>query len=90
MLFHLQDDLRRFKEELLTARRDREEAEAEVRLVEGRRQKAMLLAEQREARMERKTFRKLARWQQVALYILYFIGIMNVLITAFGVSGKVN
>jgi len=40
-----------------------------------------------EDRRERSTFGRIARWQHAATYLLYFVMLMNVFITTFGISG---
>ena len=36
---------------------------------------------------ERLTFRKVSFWQHLATYLLYFVMLMNVFVTTFGISG---
>ena len=43
--------------------------------------------EQYEDRQERMAFRKVSFWQHMATYLLYFVMLMNVFITTFGISG---
>ncbi len=50
--------------------------------------RAHLEKEQRDERQERVTFRKLSIWQHAATYLLYFVMLMNVFITTFGISGS--
>ena len=70
------------------ARREREQAEAELALAESCRKQAMTLTLEQEELDELASFRKIRSWQQVALYLLYFITLMNVFITAIGISAK--
>ncbi len=86
----LEDELKRGKEEIAEARKDKEEAQVEGRVAESKRQQAILATEHRDEIQEKKVFQKLTYWQQLALYLLYFIGLMNVFITAFGISGSKN
>jgi len=48
---------------------------------------AIFVREMEEDRMESTTFRKVALWQHVATYLLYFVMLMNVFVTTFGISG---
>jgi len=36
------------------------------------------------------TFRKVSLWQHAATYLLYFVMLMNVFVTTFGISGSVH
>ena len=47
----------------------------------------MKFQEQYEDRQERLAFRKISFWQHMATYLLYFVMLMNVFITTFGISG---
>jgi len=83
----LEDELARSRDELASARRDKDELEAEQRLAEALQRRAFYAKEQREDRRERATFARIARWQHAATYLLYFVMLMNVFITTFGISG---
>ena len=72
--------------DLNAARREKEQAEAELALAETRRKQMVTMATEQEERDEVLTFRKIRSWQQVALYLLYFVTLMNVFITAIGIS----
>ena len=83
----LEEELGRSRDELAAARRDKDELEAEQRLAEALQRRAFYAKEQREDRRERTTFGRIARWQHAATYLLYFVMLMNVFITTFGISG---
>ena len=72
--------------DLLIAKRDKEQVEAELDLADSREKQAIALAAEQEEKEEMATFRKIRSWQQVALYLLYFITLMNVFVTAIGIS----
>ena len=82
-------------EELTTLRAEHEatigvkkEADAERRAAEARQYHAFYARELAAARRERVTFRKLSRWQHAATYLLYFVMLMNIFVTTFGISGS--
>ena len=83
----LEEELGRSRDELAAARREKDELEAEQRLAEALQRRAFYAKEQREDRRERATFGRIARWQHAATYLLYFVMLMNVFITTFGISG---
>lgn len=83
----LEEELGRSRDELTAARREKDELEAEQRLAEALYRRAFYAKEQREDRRERATFGRIARWQHAATYLLYFVMLMNVFITTFGISG---
>lgn len=83
----LEEELGRAREELAAARREKDELEAEQRLAEATQRRAFFAKEQREDRRERTTFRRMSRWQHAATYLLYFVMLMNVFVTTFGISG---
>lgn len=83
----LDDELSKAKDELCSAMREKEEAEAEQKLAETQQHHAFFVKEQFEDRQERVTFRKVSFWQHMATYLLYFVMLMNVFITTFGISG---
>ena len=83
----LEEELTKAKEELSSAIREKEEAEAEQKLAETQQHHAFFVKEQFEDRQERVTFRKVSFWQHMATYLLYFVMLMNVFITTFGISG---
>ena len=45
------------------------------------------LQEQYEDKQERLAFRKVSFWQHMATYLLYFVMLMNIFVTTFGISG---
>ena len=49
-----------------------------------------VLQEQYEDKQERLAFRKVSFWQHMATYLLYFVMLMNVFVTTFGISGGRN
>jgi hypothetical protein len=83
----LEEELGRAREELAASRREKDELEAEQRLAEALQRRAFFAKEQREDRRERATFRRMSRWQHAATYLLYFVMLMNVFVTTFGISG---
>jgi len=83
----LEEELGRSRDELAAARRDKDELEAEQRLAEALQRRAFYAKEQREDRRERATFGRISTWQHAATYLLYFVMLMNVFITTFGISG---
>lgn len=83
----LEEELARARESLATAMREREEGEAEQKLAEAQQRHACNIKEHHEDRRERQTFRKVSFWQHMATYLLYFVMLMNVFITTFGISG---
>ena len=83
----LEEELGRSRDELAAARREKNELEAEQHLAEALQRRAFYAKEQREDRRERATFGRIARWQHAATYLLYFVMLMNVFITTFGISG---
>ncbi len=83
----LEEELGKAREELNVASREKEEAEAEQKLSEAQQHHAFFVKEQWEDREERVVFRKGTFWQHSATYLLYFVGLMNVFITTFGISG---
>ena len=86
----LGEELHKAKEEMQSAQREKEEAEAEQKLAEAQQHHAFFVKEQFEDRQERITFRKVSFWQHMATYLLYFVMLMNVFITTFGISGGKN
>jgi len=46
--------------------------------------------EQHEDRQERATFRRVSFWQHMATYLLYFVMLLNVFITTFGISSGIG
>ena len=83
----LEDELNKAKTELQCSMREKEEATAEQKLAEAHQHQAFFVKEQSEDREERVVYRKGTFWQHMATYLLYFIGLMNVFITTFGISG---
>lgn len=83
----LEEELVRARETLAAAMREREEGEAEQKLAEAQQRHACNVKEHHEDRRERLTFRKVSFWQHMATYLLYFVMLMNVFITTFGISG---
>lgn len=84
----LEEELHKAKEEMHSAAREKEEAEADQKLAEAQQHQAFFIKEQWEDREERVVYRKGTFWQHCATYLLYFIGLMNVFITTFGISGS--
>jgi len=82
----LDDEVARAREDLCTALREKEEAEAEQKLSEAQQHHAFFVKEQHEDRQERTTFRRVSFWQHMATYLLYFVMLLNVFITTFGIS----
>jgi len=82
----MEEELVRAKEDLSSAVREKEEADAEQKLAEAQQHHAFFLKEQYEDRQERFTFRKVSFWQHMATYLLYFVMLLNVFITTFGIS----
>ena len=86
----LEEELGRARDELASATRQREEGEAEQRLADALLQRSFGVREHAEDQLERLTFRKISLWQHAATYLLYFVMLMNVFITTFGISGGVH
>jgi hypothetical protein len=82
----LEAELSRARDDLAEAERHKTESEAEQRLADALRRRAVYIKDQRDDRQERSTFRKVAFWQHGATYLLYFVMLMNVFITTFGIS----
>ena len=82
----LDDEVVRAREDLCAALREKEEAEAEQKLSEAQQHHAFFVKEQHEDRQERMTFRRVSFWQHMATYLLYFVMLLNVFITTFGIS----
>ena len=86
----LEEELGRARDELASATRQREEGEAEQRLADALLQRSFGVREHAEDQLERLTFRKISLWQHAATYLLYFVMLMNVFVTTFGISGGVH
>jgi len=86
----LEEELGRARDELASATRQREEGEAEQRLADALLQRSFGVREHAEDQLERLTFRKVSLWQHAATYLLYFVMLMNVFVTTFGISGGVH
>ena len=82
----LDDEVTRAREDLCAALREKEEAEAEQKLSEAQQHHAFFVKEQHEDRQERMTFRRVSFWQHMATYLLYFVMLLNVFITTFGIT----
>ena len=82
----LEAELSRARDDLSAAQREKAESEAEQRLAEAQRHRAVFVKEQRDELQERATFRKVSFWQHGATYLLYFVMLMNVFITTFGIT----
>jgi len=82
----LEAELGRARDDLAAAQREKAESEAEQRLAEAQRHRAVYVKERRDELQERATFRKVSFWQHGATYLLYFIMLMNVFITTFGIT----
>ena len=80
-------ELGRARDDLAAAEREKAESEAERRLAEAQRHRAVYVRERRDELQERTTFRRVSFWQHGATYLLYFVMLMNVFITTFGISG---
>lgn len=83
----IEAELGRAREELSGALREREEGEAEQRLSEVWLRQTVVVRENEEDRREMLIFCKVSFWQHMATYLLYFVMLMNVFITTFGISG---
>ena len=86
----LEEELGRARDELASATRQREEGEAEQRLADALLQRSFGVREHAEDQLEQLTFRKVSLWQHAATYLLYFVMLMNVFVTTFGISGGVH
>jgi len=86
----LEEELGRARDELASATRQREEGDAEQRLADALLQRSFGVRQHAEDQLERLTFRKVSLWQHAATYLLYFVMLMNVFITTFGISGGVH
>ena len=86
----MEAELQRARDEHAGAIREKEEAEAEQKLSEAQQSHAFFMKEQDEDRQERLTFRKVSFWQHMATYLLYFVMLLNVFITTFGISTGVS
>lgn len=86
----LDDEVVRAREDLCAALREKEEAEAEQKLSEAQQHHAFFVKEQHEDRQERMTFRRVSFWQHMATYLLYFVMLLNVFITTFGISSGIG
>jgi len=82
----LEAELGRARDDLAAAQREKAESEAEQRLAEAQRHRAVFIKERRDELHERATFRKVSFWQHGATYLLYFVMLMNVFITTFGIT----
>jgi len=79
-------ELGRARDDLAAAEREKAESEAERRLAEAQRHRAVYVRERRDELQERTTFRRVSFWQHGATYLLYFVMLMNVFITTFGIT----
>ena len=86
----LEEELGRARDELASATRQREEGEAEQRLADALLQRSFGVREHAEDQLERLTFQKVSLWQHAATYLLYFVMLMNVFVTTFGISGGIH
>jgi len=84
----LNEELSTLRTELEVATGVKKEADAERRAAQARQYHAFYARELAAARRERVTFRKLSRWQHAATYLLYFVMLMNIFVTTFGISGS--
>jgi len=84
----LNEELAALRAEHEAATGVKKEADAERRAAEARQYHAFYARELAAARRERVTFRKLSRWQHAATYLLYFVMLMNIFVTTFGISGS--
>jgi len=79
-------ELARARDDLAATQREKAESEAEQRLAEAQRHRAVYVKERRDELQERTTFRKVSFWQHGATYLLYLVLLMNVFITTFGIT----
>ena len=84
----LNEELAALRAEHEAATGVKKEADAERRAAQARQYHAFYARELAAARRERVTFRKLSRWQHAATYLLYFVMLMNIFVTTFGISGS--
>jgi len=83
----LTEDINNARANLAAAMHLKVEAEADMREAEASGSKAFAEREFREELKEETTFRTLSLWQHAATYLLWFVMLMNVFITTFGISG---
>ena len=86
----MEAELARAREDHCSTLREKEEGEAELKLAEAQQNHAFFMKEQEEDRQERLTFRKISFWQHMATYLLYFVMLLNVFITTFGISTGIS
>lgn len=84
----LTEELERKRDELKSAIVERDETEMERRKAEARLQRTLLVERQTREKNAMVIFRTVSCWQRTAAYLLYFVMLMNVFITAFGISGS--
>jgi len=71
--------------EIAACRRQKEAIEAELISLEARRQRVVAAQKGAENTEEKAMFRAVMFWQQFTMYVLYFVCLMNIFITAFGI-----
>ncbi|OAF71566.1 hypothetical protein A3Q56_00693 [Intoshia linei] len=84
----LSHELTRAQEELMAIQREKVEVDGELRFHEVRHQAALIRKDREQDEIESEKFSSIAFWQHFATYLLYFIGLMNIFITTFGISGS--
>lgn len=84
----LTEELERKRNELKTAIVERDETETERRKAETKLQRTLLVERQAREQNAMAIFRTVSCWQRTATYLLYFVMLMNVFITAFCISGS--
>ncbi len=85
----LQEEILRARSDLQLIRREREEAEAQEELALASKHHAQMSLDRAEEKTERQIFKRVTFWQNLATYLLYFVCLMNVFITAFGLYGSI-
>lgn len=84
------DDVTDDDPDIAACRREKEAAEAELATAEARRQRALAGQRAVEETEERAVFRAVMFWQHFTMYVLYFVCLMNIFITAFGIYSSSN
>lgn len=83
----LEEELDRARDVLSSAIREREEGEAEERLALAQQYKARLSERHFEDRRNQIISRKRSSWQEFVNYLLFFVMLVNIFITTFGITG---
>lgn len=84
----IEKELASMRDSLQAAKREKDQADTEVQFADSRHKQALLLADEIDEKEEMATFKKIRWWQQLGLYMLYFITLMNVFVTAIGISTR--